>query len=183
MTALNAIRAQALLKWQTLSAREQRGLTVLGLLLGVWLFYAVAVAPALNTLRNSDPRRAQIGQQQAHMLALQAQAQALKARTPLSRDEALRSLQSLTPNSQIQLNVQGDRVSAQLKAVPAATLANWLTQARSQAQALPLEAHLTRSSGAIANTNTNATTAPPANNVAWDGTLVLRLPNRGGAAN
>jgi general secretion pathway protein M len=111
------------------------------------------------------------------MLALQTQAQALQTRVPLSRDEALRQLQSLTPNAQIQLNVQGERVSVQLKAVPAATLAQWLSQARSQAQALPVEAHLTRSNASGTNPNPNPN-AP----VTWDGNLVLSLPNRGGTA-
>jgi len=160
---MKELRAQALARWQALSPREQRGVSVLGALLGVLLFWSIA--PALSTLRDSDNRRAQIGQQQAHMLALQAQAQALKARAPLSRDEALRSLQSLT-SAQIQLNVQGDRVTVQLKAVPASTLANWLTQARSQAQALPVEAHLTR------NTTGTASTTPVgnANVVVWTAT-------------
>ena len=162
-------------RWQALSPREQRGVSVLGVLVGVLLFWSIAIAPALNTLRDSDNRRAQIGQQQDHMLALQAQAKALQTRTPLSRDEALRTLQGLTPNAQIQLNVQGDRVAVQLKAVPAPTLTNWLAQVRSQAQALPVEAHLTRS-------NTTGT-APAATSpvVAWDGSLVLRLPTRGTA--
>lgn len=162
-------------RWQALSPREQRGVSVLGVLVGIVLFWSIAIAPALNTLRDSDNRRAQIGQQQAHMLALQAQAKALQTRTPLSRDEALRTLQGLTPNAQIQLNVQGDRVAVQLKAVSAPTLANWLAQVRSQAQALPVEAHLTRS-------NTTGT-APAATSpvVAWDGSLVLRLPTRGTA--
>jgi general secretion pathway protein M len=154
-------------RWQALRPREQRGLSLLGALLAVLLFWLIAIAPALNTLRDSDHRRAQIGQQHAHMLALQAQAQALQTRTPISRDEALRNLQGLTPGAQIQLNVQGDRVMVQLKAVPAAALANWLTQARSQAQALPVEAHLTRSNTAMT----------------WDGSLVLSLPNRSAAAN
>ena len=173
---MKELRAQAQARWQALSPREQRGVSVLGALLGVLLFWSIAIAPALNTLRDSDNRRAQIGQQQAHMLALQAQAQALKARTPLSRDEALRSLQSLTPGAQMQLNVQGDRVTVQLKAVPATTLASWLTQARSQAQALPVEAHLTRNT-------TGTTPVSNANVVVWDGNLVLSLPNRGAAAN
>ena len=162
-------------RWQALSPREQRGVSVLGALVGVVLFWAITIAPALNTLRDSDNRRAQIGQQQAHMLALQAQAKALQTRTPLSRDEALRTLQGLTPNAQMQLNVQGDRVAVQLKAVPAPTLANWLAQVRSQAQTLPVEAHLTRS-------NTTGT-APAATSpvVAWDGSVVLRLPTRGTA--
>jgi general secretion pathway protein M len=168
---MKALRAQTQARWQALSPREQRGISVFGTLVGVWLFWSVAIAPALNTLRDSDNRRAQIGLQQAHMLALQNQAQALQTRTPLSRDEALRNLQGLTPGPQIQLNVQGDRVSVQLKVVPAPILANWLAQARNQAQALPVEAHLTRSNATAASNAGNAT-------VAWDGSLVLSLPNR-----
>ena len=175
MSALTQIRTQALARWQALSPREQRGVSVLGALLAVLLFWSITIAPALNTLRDSDNRRAQIGQQQAHMLALQSQAQALQSRPPLSRDEALRTLQGLTPSPQIQLNVQGERISVQLKAVPAPTLANWLTQARNQAQALPVEAHLTRGNAPY----TNATAANSA--VLWDGSLVLSLPNRGAA--
>jgi general secretion pathway protein M len=170
---MKALRTQVLTRWQALSPREQRSVSVLGALIGVVLFWSIAIAPALNTLRDSDNRRVQIGLQQAHMLALQNLAQALQTRTPLSRDEALRNLQSLSAGTPIQLNVQGDRVSVQLKAVPAPILANWLTQARSQAQALPVEAQLKR--GNAASTASNAT-------VTWDGSLVLSLPNRGAAA-
>jgi general secretion pathway protein M len=77
----------------------------------------------------------------------------------------------------MQLNVQGDRVTVQLKAVPAPALAGWLTQARSQAQALPVEAHLTRHTTGTAST----TPVNNANVVVWDGSLVLTLPNRGAA--
>ena len=157
------------LKWQALNPREQRWVIALGALLLAVLFWWIAIAPALNTLRDSDLRRAGIGQQQAHMLALQQQAQALQTRTPLSRDEALRQLQSLTPSTHIQLNAQGERVTVLLKAVPATTLADWLSQARTQAQALPVEAHLTR--------NTAQTSS-----VAWDGNLVLSLPKRSAPA-
>ena len=172
---MKELRAQALTRWQALSPGEQRGIAVLGALLALLFFWSIAIAPALNTLHDSDNRRAQITQQQAHMLALQSQAQALQTRTPLSRDEALRHLQGLTPGAQMQLNVQGERLSVQLKAVPAPTLANWLAQARSQAQALPVEAHLTRSN-ATAASNASVT----ANSVVvWDGNLVLSLPSRG----
>ena len=172
MKALNPLRTQASARWQALSPREQRGISVLGVLLAALLFWSIAIAPALNTLRDSDHRRAQIGQQQAHMLVLQNQAHALQARTPLSRDEALRTLQSLTPSPHLQLQVQGERVSVQLKAVPAPILAHWLTQAREQTQALPVEAHLTRGNATAANSAA----------VVWDGNLVLSLPNRGASA-
>lgn len=156
-------------RWQALSSREQRGLAWLGLLLAAALIWSLAIAPALHTLRDSETRRAQISVQQGHMLALQAQAKALQQRTPLSRDEALRTLQSLSTPSSFQLTVQGERVSVQLKAVPAQTLANWLAQVRSQAQTLPIEAHLTRGNGNGSEANKNNTT--------WDGSLVLRLPD------
>lgn len=179
---MKTFRAQALARWQALSPREQRGVSVLGALLGVVLFWSVAIAPALHTLYDSDNRRAQIGQQQAHMLALQNQAQALQTRTPLSHDEALRNLQSLTLGAQMQLNVQGDRVAVQLKAVPAPILANWLAQARSQAQALPVEAHFTRGNGMGTNNTPSATTTASNSAAVWDGSLVLSLPNHGAAA-
>lgn len=150
-------------RWQALSPREQRSITWLLIFLGVVLFWLVAISPALNTLHEVEQRRAQLAQQHAQMLALQAQVQTLKTRPPMSRDTALRSLQGLTPGPQIQLTPQGDRVTAQLKAVPASTLANWLSQARLQAHVLPVEAHLTR--------------GPNANTVAWDGTLILALPH------
>ena len=96
------------------------------------------------------------------LLAYSAQAQALQQRPVLSRDEALRTLQSLSQplGKQLELTVQGERVSVQIKAMPAQALAQWLNQARTQAQALPQEAHWVRQSG-----------------TQWDGTLVLRLPS------
>ena len=168
------MKAQLLARWQAFSPRDQRVLSVLAGVIGLLVFISLAVTPALNTLRDSDNRRGQITQQQAHMLALQAQAQALQTRTVLSRDEALRQLQSITPNKYMQLQAQGTRVSVQLKAMPAADLALWLAQARQQAQTLPTEAHLTRN--AVSTTATTTTAA-----VVWDGSLVLSLPNRSAA--
>ena len=168
------MKAQLLARWQAFSPRDQRVLSALAGVIGLLVFISLAVTPALHTLRDSDHRRGQIAQQQAQMLALQAQAQALQTRTVLSRDEALRQLQSITPNKYMQLQAQGTRVSVQLKAMPAADLALWLAQARQQAQTLPTEAHLTRNAGSTTATTTTAA-------VVWDGNLVLSLPTRGAA--
>lgn len=166
MSAGSSLRSQARARWQTLSPREQRRVSGVAVLLGIALFYGVAIAPAQQTLRDSQARRAHNAQQLAHMQRLQAQAQALQTRTPLSREASLRRLQSLTPSPLFQLNVQGDRVSVQLKAVPATTLAQWLAQARQQAQVVPIEAHLTR---------THQST------MTWEGSLILNLPSQGTA--
>jgi general secretion pathway protein M len=174
MSTIAQLRTQMHARWHALSGREQRGVSVLVGLIGVCLFWALAIAPARNTLQDTHNRRAHIAQQQAHMLALQAQAQALQTRLPLSRDEALHRLQSLSADPHLQIMAQGERVTVQLKTVPAPLLSNWLTQARSQAQALPVEAHLTRHPGASAAPTSAA-------EVVWDGTMVLTLPNRGAA--
>ncbi len=162
------MKTQLVARWQAFSPRDQRVLSVLASLIGLLLFITIAVTPALHTLRDSDQRRDHIAQQQTQMLALQAQAQALQTRTLLSRDEALRQLQNITPKPYIQLQVQGARVTAQLKAVPATDLAQWLAQARQQAQTRPIEANLMRNLASTTNT-------------VWDGNLVLSLPNRGAA--
>lgn len=167
MSLRNNWRTQALLRWQRLSAREQQRLSVWGTLLLVASLAWVAIAPALQTLRNSEQHRTELALQHSRMRTLQTQAQALQTRTPLSHEEALRTLQGLTPGTHMQLQVQGEQVSVQLKTIPASTLARWLTQARTQAQALPVEAHLTRSP--------STGTTP---GVAWEGQLVLRLPHR-----
>jgi general secretion pathway protein M len=167
-TSADTLRATLTTHWAKLSPREQRLLFWLCTLLGLLLFWQIALAPAVNTLRSSDAQRSQLAQQLAQMQALQAQAQALQQRPVLSRDEALRTLQSLSQplGKQIELTVQGERVSVQLKAMPAQTLVQWLGQARTQAQALPLEAHWVRQSGPL-----------------WDGTLVLRLPSTSNKGN
>lgn len=160
-------------RWQDLTASEQRSVSFVASVLGLLLVWLIAIAPALTTVQQSDLRRAQVAQQHAHLLGLQAKAQALQTQTPLARDEALRRLQSISAMPGLQLKVQGERVSVQLSAVSAPVLAQWLMQARTQAQTLPLEAHLTRS--ASTPNNTNATAAAIA---AWDGQLVMRLPSR-----
>ena len=163
------LRATVSARWQSLSDNERRSLTWLGWVLLVALVYSLTVAPAWRTLRHSDAQRAQLTQQVAHMQALQAHTQAFQQRTPLPRDEALRTLQQLSSGNAatMQLNVQGERVLVQLKAMPAATLAQWLSQIRSQAQTLPIEAHLTQ-------TNASSANGP----ISWNGSLVLRLPSR-----
>lgn len=162
-------------RWLALSAREQRGLMVVAGLLLVLLAWQVLIAPAQNKLRQAEVQRQVVAQQLARMQALQTQAQALQQRTPMSRDSALKALQGLTLPSGIQLNPQGERVLVTLKGVPADILSDWLAQVRTQAQALPSEVHLTR-------TTVNPVVANPAVNAAshtsasWDGNLVLVLP-------
>jgi general secretion pathway protein M len=175
-------------RWQGLSARERLLVSVLIGSFGVWLFVSIAISPAIRTLNSAERQRADVAQQVLQMRALQQRAQELQKTKPLARDESIRSLQSITPtgNPALQMTIQGDRVLVQLKNLSAPQLASWLAQARSNAQALPDEVHISRStsSSVSASTNVNASsginaTSNSANTTAaWDGQIVLRLPQR-----
>lgn len=145
-------------RWQSLSMREQRGVMVVAVMLLLVVCWQVLLAPAQRTLRQAQTQGPVLAQQLAQMQALQPQVHALRQRTPLSREMALKTLQSITTHPSMQLNPQGDRVMVTLKGVPAQVLSEWLAQSRTQAQAIPNEVHLTRTASA------------------WDGSLVLVLP-------
>ena len=175
-------------RWQGLSARERLLASVLLGLFGIWLFISIAISPALRTLNSAQQQRAEVAQQVVQMRALQQRAQELQKTKPLSRDESIRGLQSITPtgNPALQMTIQGDRVLVQLKNLSASQLATWLAQARSNAQALPDEVHISRSTSSIvsASTSVNASSGINASSnstnttTAWDGQIVLRLPQR-----
>lgn len=175
-------------RWQGLNARERLLVSVLLGLFGVWLFVSIVISPALRTLNASESQRAEVAQQVVQMRALQQRAQELQRTKPLSRDESLRSLQSITPtgNPALQMTIQGDRVMVQLKNLSASQLANWLAQARSNAQALPDEVHISRSATSSLNSSTslsassggNATNNSTNATNSWDGQIILRLPQR-----
>ena len=168
--------------WQGLRARERFLISVFLGLLGIWLCLSFAITPAVRTLQTSSLRRAEMGEQLAQMQALQQRAQALQKTKALSRDESLRNLQSITPtgNAALQMSVQGDRVLVQLKNLSASQLATWLAQVRSQAQALPDEVHITRAAALNATNAAGVSSANASGNTvtAWDGQIVLRLPQR-----
>jgi general secretion pathway protein M len=167
-------------RWQGLSVRERLLVRVFLGLFGVWLFVSIAIAPALRTLNSAEKQRAEVAQQAASLRALQQRAQELQKTLPLSREESLKYLQSFTPtgNPALQMTVQGDRVLVNLKNLSASQLAAWLAQARSIAQALPDEVHITRSasSGLNASDSVNPSNTATTASTAWDGQMILRLP-------
>jgi general secretion pathway protein M len=171
-----------------LNARERLLVSVFLGGFGVWLFVSIAISPALGTLNSAEQQRATVAQQVVQMRALQQRAQELQKTKPLSRDESLRSLQSITPsgNPALQMSVQGDRVMVQLKNLSASQLATWLALARSNAQALPDEVHISRSATSSVSSSTSLSASSGVNSAsnstnattAWDGQIILRLPQR-----
>ena len=152
-------------RWQGLAPRERLAMQLAAGLVGLALSWWLLIAPALQTLRLAATLGTELDLQLQQMRGLQLQAQALQAAPPLGTGEALRALEASVKQSlgaTAQLNALGERASVSVKGISPERLAQWLAQARVNAHALPVEAHLTRSN------------EPGA--VKWDGSIVLRLP-------
>ena len=131
-------------------------------LVALWLF---AISPALATLRKAPAQRAALQSQAQQMQQLAAEAEQLKSLPRMGADEAQRALEASVRQrlgNAARISAAGGRATVTLDAAPAATLAEWLAEARLNARATPLEANMQRSGAADAPT--------------WSGTLTLALP-------
>lgn len=189
MNALQKLAARRRTWWAGLPAREQRMVRVAALLVGLALVWWMAIAPALRTLSAAPAEHARLDAQWQQMASLQAQARALQSQPRANRDDALRALETsvrenLGPNAQLQAAGASENATIALRGVPADALAQLLTQARSNARAVPREAHLTRSTTAAGPASGPAPRSPAtaaaavAPGVRWDGTLAMGLPAR-----
>ncbi len=151
-------------KWQLLHQGDKARLLLVATVLALIFVWWALVATPLRILNQADIQQRNLDTQLQTVQNLKAQAQILKVQPTIKRDAALAMLQSsIKPyGASAQLDVVGERVTVTLRALPADALAQWLSLARINARALPLEARLLRAA--------NATTP------AWDGSLVLSLP-------
>jgi general secretion pathway protein M len=171
-------------RWDALAGRERLLLLLAATVVVAAALWWLALAPALATLRAADAQHRALDAQLQQMQSLQAQATALQAQPKLGFDDAQRTLEALLKQrlgASAQMSVVGDRASVTLKGANADALAQWLTQARINARAVPSEVRLVRSamagSGSAAPAGSGSAGAG-SGNAAWDGTLVLNLPAR-----
>lgn len=157
MTALASVRQS----WAGLAVRERRLVALALAFVLAGLLWSLGVAPALTVLRSAPARLGQLDQQLQSMQAMVGQAQALQGQTPVSRDEAVRTLESALQQrmaGQAQLSRVGDRVTVTLSGVPPQALAQWLGQIRGASRVAVQQARLNRSP------------------TGWGGSIVLQLP-------
>ncbi len=168
-------------RWDALAGRERLLLSLATALVVLAVLWWLALAPALATLRAADAQHRLLDAQLQQMRSLQAQATALQAQPRLAGDDAQRTLDALLKQklgATAQMSVIGDRASVTLKGASADALAQWLTQARINARAVPTEVRLVRGSVPSAGAGSGAGAGVSGVNAVWDGTLVLNLPAR-----
>ncbi len=150
--------------WARLVPREQRLVAGAAGLVALALLWWLALAPPLAVVRTAESQHRALDAQLQRMLGLQAQAQALQSQPRQTADEASRLLEA-TVRQQLgtaaRMTIAGERVTVTLAGAAPAAVGQWLTQARTNARVLPVEARLVRTPAGL-----------------WDGTLVLALPPR-----
>jgi len=139
------------LRWAALAPRDRKLLTLGGGVLGAFLVWTLAVAPAWHTLRSTPAQREVLEVQLQQMQAQAAEAGALRAVAPVPAEQARAALTAATERlgTPGKISLQGDRAVLTLKGVSRAQLAAWLAEARAGARARVVEANLTQSGPGI----------------------------------
>jgi general secretion pathway protein M len=150
--------------WAALAPREQALVAGAVALVAAALVWWIALAPALGTLRSAEEQHRTLDAQLEQMQRLQAQARTMQAQPRQPAGESLKQLEAAIREQlgvSARYSIAGERVSLTLTNTPAAALAQWLSQVRTNAHAIPGEAKLTRNASG-----------------GWDGTVVVTLPAR-----
>ena len=145
--AIDNWTAPWLARWRALGPRERRGLSIAAWVVGLFVLWALAIAPAWRTA-SAAPQ--QLDQLDAQLQAMQRQANEaheLRAIPSIGNTQAAAALKAASEGlgGAGRLQLSGDRATLTLTNVNGAQLREWLAEARSAARARPLEANLTRS--------------------------------------
>jgi general secretion pathway protein M len=152
--ALLTMRAQAEERWRAMGAREQLGLGLAAAVLGFWLVWSVAIAPALLTLGQVPAQIEVLDSQLQTMQRLAFETRELRGTAPVPAMQALDALRSATERlgDKARLTTQGERSTVVLTGVTGEQLRAWLGEVRSGARARPIESQLTRSAQGYSGT-------------------------------
>ena len=156
---------------QALPEKDRQRLWVLAAIFLALMLWTWNLAPALKTLREVPVQLSQLDAQTQQLKAMQAQAQALQKSPRIKPNEASRLLQNAAAEmlgGGARLNFEGSRATLTLSGVSADSLTQFLAAARTQSQAMPIEAHLQKfSASGAANKDSKEL---------WRGALILSLP-------
>ena len=134
-------------RWAAFAPRERRLLSLAAAVLGLFLLWTLAVAPAWRTLRIAPAQLDTLDAQLQQMQALAAEAGRLRGAPPVPLDQAQAALSAATArlaSPASKLSLQGERALLSLKGVSALQLSAWLAEARAGARARVVAATLTQ---------------------------------------
>jgi general secretion pathway protein M len=133
-------------RWRALGFRERQGITIAAWVVGLFLLWALAFAPAWRITRAAPAQLDLLDAQLQQMQRQANEARELRAIPPLGSSQSAAALRAATQElgSAGRLVVSGDRATLTLSGANGSQLRDWLDEARGAARARPLEANLTR---------------------------------------
>ena len=148
MSSITSNLAPSLARWRALPTRERGLLLLAAALLGAYLLWAVAVQPALRTLRSAPAQIDALDQQWQTMQRWAGEATELRNTPPVSAAQASAALKAASDRlgDKAKLSVQGERAVLSVNGVGTDALRDWLKEVRVGARARLVEATLTRAS-------------------------------------
>lgn len=143
---VNGPMQQLTQRWLGLAPRDRRGLLAIGIVLGLFLLWLLAIQPALRTLREAPTQLDALDTQLQSMQRLASEATQLRATAPISAEQSAQALKAASERlgAAAKLNLQGDRAVLIVNGLSSGALRQWLAEARAGARARPLEAQLSR---------------------------------------
>ena len=157
--------------FQALPEKDRQRLLILAAVFLALMLWTWNLAPALKTLREVPLQLSQLDGQTQQLKAMQTQVQTLQKSPRIKSNEASSLLQKTASDvlgSGARLNIEGSRVTLTLSGVSADSLAQFVALARTQSQAMPIEAHLQKFSAAGSPNKDRQEL--------WRGALILSLP-------
>ena len=157
--------------FEALPDKDRQRLLALAAIFLALMLWTWNLAPALKTLREVPLQLSQLDAQTQQLKAMQAQAQTLQKSPRIKPNEAVSLLQKAASEvlgNGARLNIEGPRATLTLSGVSADSLAQFVALARTQSQAMPIEAHLQKFSASGAATKDSKEL--------WRGALILSLP-------
>lgn len=145
---LAGARASLTAQWRARDARERRALLLAAAVLGAFVLWSLALAPAWRTVRAAPAQIEALEAQLQTMQRLARDAQTLRAVAPVPLDQAQAALTAAAERlgAQAKLSLQGERALLTLKGVHPDQLNALLAEARAGARAKVVEAQLSQTS-------------------------------------
>lgn len=132
--------------WKRLAARERWMVAAMALVVGAFLLWSLAIAPAWRQTQSAPAEIEALEQELQQMRRLAAEVRDLRGAAPVGAAQAGLSLKAATDRlgPSARLALQPDRAVLTLQGVSGEQLRAWLAEARSGARARPVEAQITR---------------------------------------
>ncbi len=154
LAAWTQARSQAQAQWLALGERERWALKLVGAVLGLLLFWLIAIAPARRTVQAAPAQLEALELRLQQMQVQAAEARSLRAAPAVPMAQAQAALTGATQRlgTAARLQITGDRAIVTLTGISSEALQAWLGEVRAAARARPVEAQLTRGAQGFSGT-------------------------------